>query len=588
MSLGMLPLGYTRRVHRDQNGNIVYRTNGLPRYEPCVDPVTREHRLLMYELYVDKRWSTYKIARHFNKLKLDGWNGWTGSGISKTLKNEMAIGVVIWNRTRREKDLDSGKWVVVANPLSEWKFRYDASLAIVPMDLWWAAQEKLAALRQRSPLTGRTPSRNEMCATTLFSGTLVCADCGSELKLIRSTKKYKQMGCWNGMTGAHGCQLSSSKSVRVIEECLVTYLRDVLLTESRLEELVDTANACLEQEARKPQVAVAPLKAQARKKEQAKAKLIRKVEETDDQALSQAYHNRIMELQRDLNGLNMAIRDAESANRKAPKPLPFDVAKKYLNELYVTLDAEIPMAAAAIRVLTGRVTIRQEPIEGRKRGASWIATFNPDLFRFLLNVAKDDPSVSFPTTGACLETETIEVPIEKVPAYELLAPEFKRQRDNGASVQSIAAAHGMCWQYTNEILRFADTGERPKWKAGKRTGTGVVKKFVQIAEQVANLRETKKMSFARIARELLVGEGTVRRAYDHARPAAVQKAAQAGEAPRRGRYSHLGEEVHQTIRMMLKEEIKAKVIAAEIGCCTGTVQNVKKQMKNESGDNTAA
>lgn len=36
--LGKLSLGFTRRVHRDEYGNIVYRPDGRPRHEPCIDP----------------------------------------------------------------------------------------------------------------------------------------------------------------------------------------------------------------------------------------------------------------------------------------------------------------------------------------------------------------------------------------------------------------------------------------------------------------------------------------------------------------------------------------------------------------------
>ena len=199
--LGMLPLGFTRKIHRDSCGNVVLRPDGQPRKEPCIDPETSEHRRLLYELFAEKGWSAYKIMRHFNRLKLNDWDGWTERGLKQLLWSPSAIGVFVWNKTRREYNWEENKWIVVKNPRSAWKRHYNPELAIVSMDLWRAARRKLASMRRKSPLTGRKQSRNQASATTLFSGTLFCADClksdagDAEIKLIRSTAKYKQMGC---------------------------------------------------------------------------------------------------------------------------------------------------------------------------------------------------------------------------------------------------------------------------------------------------------------------------------------------------------------------------------------------------------
>ena len=68
-------------------------------------------------------------------------------------------------------------------------------------------------------------------------------------------------------------------------------------------------------------------------------------------------------------------RPAESQAAQAAEPGP---SKVYLPDLRELLNQEVPMAAEAIRTLTGPIKIRQEKIPG-KRGARWIATFSPDL-----------------------------------------------------------------------------------------------------------------------------------------------------------------------------------------------------------------
>ena len=73
--LGKPGLGFNRQVCRDAKGEIIHRSNGQPRTKPCWDPATKPYRALMYDLYVRQNWSPYKIARHFNSLRVDGWDG---------------------------------------------------------------------------------------------------------------------------------------------------------------------------------------------------------------------------------------------------------------------------------------------------------------------------------------------------------------------------------------------------------------------------------------------------------------------------------------------------------------------------------
>jgi len=580
-SLGRPPFGFTLKIKRDEHGNVLLGPDDKPKKEPCWDPATSEDARRMFEWYAVENKTPYWITKEFNRLRVDNWDGWTEGGIKMMLRNPAYIGVFIWNKTRREWDPEKKQWVVVKNPRSDWEVYHDRKLALIPMDWWRTTQRKLAAARRASPITGRKPSRNQISATTLFSGTLFCDYCGAELKLFRSAGKYKVMGCFHGPTGIHGCKLTTSKSTRIIEDCLLSYLRDNILSEPSIEALVTKANAIVEQEARKPRVNTAAWKAEVRKKEAKIQKLVTCIEDEPDEKLCVAYHRRVKELQKDVNQLNSKISDAEAGQRKQPTPLSLDRAKLYLAEFLKTMNEEIPVAAEAIRALTGPISIRQEPIPGRKNGARWIATFGPDLVRVLRLMTKDasDSSTGNMVLGDGTVAPKIEVPIEKIPKYEQLAPLFKQMKDKGASIESIASAHRISWQYAAEVLHFAETGERPQWLSGRRTGRGLQVKYTAIAEEVASLREKQKMSFKRIVAELGVGAGTVRRAYDFARPEAVREAAERGESPRRGQYSHLGEEVYQKIRELLAKDTPVTVITAEVGCGNSTVYRVRRQMQ---------
>ena len=588
--LGKLGLGFTRQVCCDANGEIIRRPDGQPRHKPAIDPQTKQYRVLMYELYVHKNWSPYKIAKHFNQLRVDGSNGWTGSAIKKLLAGLDSIGVFVWNRKRREYDYEQEKYVTIANPRSEWEVYKDPSLALVPKELWRAAWIKLVKTRKAHPLTGKKWSRNQTSSTTLFSGTLFCEHCERELTLNRSHGEYKVMFCLNGSTGVRDCPLTTSKSTRIIEDCLLGYIRDSVFTEGVIADVIKRANVFLQQEASKPSIEVGPMKATLRDYQKRVKKLVKKVEKEPDDDLCEAYHSRIKELQKKINELKAAIRQADQQNRKKDiKPLKLDQAMAYLADLRGLLNQEIPMAAEAIRTLTGPIKIRQEKTPGR-RGARWIATFSPDLLRLLRYVAKQngDPDVALLDVIPS-DAEPVQLVIEKVPKYERLAPEFKRMRDNGASVQSIATAHGMSWQYASEILHFADTGERPKWKAGERPKAERKRiKYVEIAKEVAQLREQQKMSFPKIAARFGVAEGTARRAYEHARPGTFRKAAKSGGSPTRGPRPNLDEDTIRKIHELIRSGAKARGIAKEVGCATSTVYRVRSRMQDTTSEERAA
>lgn len=586
-TLGKLSLGFTRRVHHDEYGQISYRANGKPRTEVCIDPDTQEFRLLMFELFVHRNWSAYKIAQYFNQLKVDGWDNWTESAIKKLLKSATAIGVFIWNRTRREYDYEKERMVIVENPHSEWEVNYNTDLAIVPMELWKDARKKLARMRANSPLTGRKQSRNQVSATTLFSGTLVCGYCGAELKLIRSTEKYKQMGCLNGPRHACDCKLSSSKSTAIIESCLLNFLRDNIISEAALEDLIARANEYLKIESEKPQVDVSPFKKESQKLKDKAKKLIRRVENEDDEDLCSVYDQRIKELQRQLQPLHAKVREAERQNRrKDVVPLGREECKNYLTRLQDVLNEEVPMAAESIRTLTGPITIQQEPIPGKKR-PRWVARFSPDLMRLLSKISNQEvfDSILLDKGEQALNHE-VTVLLETIPKYEQLAPEFLRLAEKGASVQSIASSYGMSWEYANEIMEFAKTGVRPKWKAGKRTGQGgKPNKYLEHVDQVVYMKDVKKIPFTKIAKKLKISSHTVRRAYDHAHCDKIRREVEQGQTPDRGSYTHLGEDVHQKVREMLKEGVDPKSIASEAGCSVSTVKRAKRKMEAESGSN---
>lgn len=316
-TLGRPPLGYSRSVKRDESGLIQHGPDGAPKTEICFDPETQAIVLEIFEMFVNRRWTTHRIAKDLNRRKVNGWDGWTSGGLLKILRNPAYVGVFIWNRTRREFDIETRKWKVVENPRKDRITFYNPELQFVPAELWKAARRRLASTmhKRNSEILGETGDQQKTTvrptASTLFSDILVCGYCQRPLRLYRSTSKFRDLHCPNGPIGNHGCKLTTSKSVRIVEECLLRYIQDAILTENNLAKLVEKANGYLAEEAAKPREDLRPLKEKAKQLSKSIAKLVERVEQTEKKEFADGYDRRIKELQRQLNDLRNDIRSRE-------------------------------------------------------------------------------------------------------------------------------------------------------------------------------------------------------------------------------------------------------------------------------------
>jgi hypothetical protein len=334
-------------------------------------------------------------------------------------------------------------------------------------------------------------------------------------------------------------------------------------------------------------ITTAPLKARIREKEAAIKRLFQRIEGQEDENLCQAYEKRIGDLQKEVNELKSQLHTADVQNVPPPPPLDVAAVKTLLADLRGLLNQEIPAAAEAIRALTGPITIRQEKIPGKKRGAKWIATFSPDLLGWLHHGAKakdypDSITLEYLRTRNWITPDKVEVAVDHVPTYEAIAGEVSRLAAKGASVKMIAIALKVTWGTVQDALEFANTSRRPKTKpSGKRTRKRQgPPKYVAFTDEVVRLRDTEQLSFQRIAEKLNISPDTVTRAYDHGHPEAIRAAAEAGQTPKRGRYSHLGPGICERIRLGLNAGQAPGKIAANVGCAVQTVYRVRRQMRD--------
>ena len=130
-------------------------------------------------------------------------------------------------------------------------------------------------------------------------------------------------------------------------------------------------------------------------------------------------------------------------------------------------------------------------------------------------------------------------------------------------------------------MAFGRSGKVPKTAPkGRKTGCRVgPPKYIAISAEVARLRDDEKVSFKEMARRFRVGESTISRAYDHSHPETVRIAANKGEIPKRGRYSHLAADKFQRIKLALAAGKSAIDIAADVACSINTVYREKRRLR---------
>jgi len=115
------------------------------------------------------------------------WNASTINGSNQRgtgiIRNELYAGRLVWNKVHMAKDPDTGKRVSRPNPPDTWQIVEVPDLAIVPAELFEAAQRRKTA-------NAGVPFIKQRSSKRLLSGLLRCAACGGGM----STKGADKTG----------------------------------------------------------------------------------------------------------------------------------------------------------------------------------------------------------------------------------------------------------------------------------------------------------------------------------------------------------------------------------------------------------
>ncbi|HEX6880108.1 MAG TPA: recombinase family protein, partial [Terriglobales bacterium] len=151
--------------------------------------------------------------------------GWVKSCVREILYNDRYRGIQVWNRTRKQRNPETGRKVSRPRPESQWKRVDVPEWRVIPEELWKSAHDSLDARRTDFRSSSCTGVRRSSAGKYLFSGLLRCGLCGCNLVIVSGggTKK-KRYGCAN-YRFHHTCSNNFTIGVSNLENQLIQKFR---------------------------------------------------------------------------------------------------------------------------------------------------------------------------------------------------------------------------------------------------------------------------------------------------------------------------------------------------------------------------
>ncbi len=353
LSAGGRAYGYRSVPVQDETGRLVG-------YRRVIDPQEAVVVQRIFDLY-DTGYSPKTIAHILNDERVPpprpargrrimGWTWTTINGSPKKatgiLNNPVYVGRVVWNRSQKVRDPDTGRRIMRPRPEQEWLSAEVPKLQIIPQNLWERVQTRRRGRRLvvRGNLRGRRPKH-------LFSGLLVCGECGSHYT-IKSGDYYGCAAHTNRGPGicANGKQVRRDR----LEEGVLGLIFDevfspdtVVYLTRKVNEAIERLSASPDESHRRQQTDLAQARAEL---ENVKDAIRRGIVTPTTKGMLEECERRTAELE-------TAARAEPPASAKVVA-LPHVVAA-YLDDFRGTLGKDTDQARALLAKLIGHVTLRR-------------------------------------------------------------------------------------------------------------------------------------------------------------------------------------------------------------------------------------
>jgi site-specific DNA recombinase len=205
-----------------------------PRRRAIVDPREAATVRRVFELFADGM-ALKKIAGLLNQEGLAAPNdggrgnkigrGWGHTTIRAMLRNERYLGRIVWNQSKWVRVSGRKSRRRVDRPESDWVTHEYPELALVPKELWDAAQARFE--RVYSKARGRPAGTGRH--VHLVSGLMRCGACGGSMTVVGRKSKggvsYARFGCTahysrGAAICANGLSISEKKASRTLVNAL--------------------------------------------------------------------------------------------------------------------------------------------------------------------------------------------------------------------------------------------------------------------------------------------------------------------------------------------------------------------------------
>jgi site-specific DNA recombinase len=270
--------GIQRKIEEHGNksgGSLSYGYDVVPHYDAKGELIRGDRKVNVVQAEIASRilrefakgLSPWTIARRLNeeakseknpdKLSPDGglWTDSTIRGNPKRgtgiINNELYIGKLVWNKTRKVRNPYTGKKVTRENPQEMWVTTEVPELRIVSDELWEAVKARQAQLRTRyakaiAAVHAHHASRNAALNSTHrprtpFSGLLECGHCGSPYVIVRRDA-YGCSARWHKGTCSNGRTISRKELQARVIGALRRPLLDPKLVEGTISLYTDEMN----------------------------------------------------------------------------------------------------------------------------------------------------------------------------------------------------------------------------------------------------------------------------------------------------------------------------------------------------------
>jgi site-specific DNA recombinase len=177
---------------------------------------------------------------------------WAPSSVRVILHNERYRGIVVWSKTKKVRNPQTGRRVRRPRPKSEWLRVEMPEQRIIPEQLWKAVAERIAYINRTYGIAGSKGGKMNLRAAAspyIFSGLLLCGECGSNYVIVAGggrNKKGADYGC-----PRHHLRGTCSNARRVSRELLETELLSKIQNEVLSDATIDFLLAGLEREIEK-------------------------------------------------------------------------------------------------------------------------------------------------------------------------------------------------------------------------------------------------------------------------------------------------------------------------------------------------